>query len=142
VREWVGRRKSSVHKMVHEIPASLAAHAQAALTIDTCSVWVVAGKKLLTKQPLAREYPEPFPGFEDLAPIPVPNEMTDPRTGELVSTGRGGASEKRLKLWTSAKQLRMTEDRKADRKSTRLNSSHGSISSDVFCLKKKHVSTR
>src|SRR3989337_3766514 len=30
----------------------------------------------------------------------------------------------------------------ADRKSTRLNSSHGSISYAVFCLKKKHTSTR
>src|SRR3989337_3348903 len=28
--------------------------------------------------------------------------------------------------------------RRADRKSTRLNSSHGSISYAVFCLKKKH----
>src|SRR5207245_5927791 len=29
-----------------------------------------------------------------------------------------------------------------DRKSTRLNSSHGSISYAVFCLKKKNVTTR
>src|SRR5207245_10954198 len=29
-----------------------------------------------------------------------------------------------------------------DRKSTRLNSSHGSISYAVFCLKKKHITTQ
>src|SRR5207245_9141885 len=31
------------------------------------------------------------------------------------------------------------KNRLTDRKSTRLNSSHGSISYDVFCLKKKNV---
>src|SRR5207245_6087144 len=35
--------------------------------------------------------------------------------------------------WRRGAQLR----RQRDRKSTRLNSSHGSISYDVFCLKKK-----
>src|SRR5438128_10957843 len=33
--------------------------------------------------------------------------------------------------------LAATEDQRGDRKSTRLNSSHGSISYAVFCLKKK-----
>src|SRR2546430_11912838 len=31
---------------------------------------------------------------------------------------------------------------KADRKSTRLNSSHSQISYAVFCLKKKHINSR
>src|SRR5207245_10797717 len=35
--------------------------------------------------------------------------------------------------------LRRVDDTSSDRKSTRLNSSHGSISYAVFCLKKKTV---
>jgi len=113
VRDWAGRRKTSVQRMIDEVPNNLAAHAQAALTLETCCVWVLNGKRLLSKQALAREYPEPFPGFDNLAPIPVPAELEDPATEEMVSTGRGGSDQKLLTLRTSAKQLRMTEDRKA-----------------------------
>src|SRR3989337_3610764 len=37
---------------------------------------------------------------------------------------------------------RQRRHRSEDRKSTRLNSSHGSISYAVFCLKKKHTNNR
>src|SRR3712207_6863045 len=47
--------------------------------------------------------------------------------------GGGGAS----KLWSSSKRARQDSQAKADRKSTRLNSSHANISYAVFCLKKK-----
>src|SRR5687768_17987755 len=49
------------------------------------------------------------------------DERVDPR---LASAGGPGA-------------LRVGEGRREDRKSTRLNSSHGYISYAVFCLKKK-----
>src|SRR5689334_24209586 len=39
--------------------------------------------------------------------------------------------------WTGAFQVVMGEEAPLDRKSTRLNSSHSSISYAVFCLKKK-----
>src|SRR5947209_11936259 len=41
-----------------------------------------------------------------------------------------------LELWDKKDELAFN-DRKADRKSTRLNSSHANISYAVFCLKKK-----
>src|SRR2546429_6649799 len=54
-----------------------------------------------------------------------------------------------LRRWTSRLSQRdkagpkkpMTESEKKDRKSTRLNSSHGYISYAVFCLKKKKKNT-
>src|SRR2546429_6527115 len=42
---------------------------------------------------------------------------------------------------SSARRLCGTSSRRADRKSTRLNSSHGYISYAVFCLKKKNIFT-
>src|SRR5207245_9579420 len=47
--------------------------------------------------------------------------------------GRGGATGERRGTWHSRYGAR----ERVDRKSTRLNSSHGSISYAVFCLKKK-----
>src|SRR2546422_5920502 len=44
-------------------------------------------------------------------------------------------------VYTADEQIPNLE-RRIDRKSTRLNSSHGYISYAVFCLKKKKVSTR
>src|SRR2546422_6718890 len=43
---------------------------------------------------------------------------------------------------TERRQVQMLDRRMLDRKSTRLNSSHGYISYAVFCLKKKKQSTR
>src|SRR4051794_41415485 len=50
------------------------------------------------------------------------------------AAGRGGRSR------TAARHRAATDDRaRGDRKSTRLNSSHPSISYAVFCLKKKNI---
>src|SRR5438876_4630913 len=51
------------------------------------------------------------------------------------SVQRGVGS--RLQLRAHAGRLTLTRAREPDRKSTRLNSSHPSISYAVFCLKKK-----
>src|SRR5687768_18189828 len=50
---------------------------------------------------------------------------TDPITGEVISGN------------TSSSSLQLGAGASIDRKSTRLNSSHGYISYAVFCLKKK-----
>src|SRR3712207_7809514 len=42
----------------------------------------------------------------------------------------------------SVKMVLMRDESKADRKSTRLNSSHANISYAVFCLKKKNLNNR
>src|SRR5207245_11206490 len=46
------------------------------------------------------------------------------------------------RAWRSRRCRGGTPRRTGDRKSTRLNSSHGSISYAVFCLKKKNKTTR
>src|SRR2546422_2749495 len=54
------------------------------------------------------------------------------RSGALVRTVSKSSDPKRVKMRNIA-----TRNPKSDRKSTRLNSSHGYISYAVFCLKKK-----
>src|SRR5438128_6884426 len=53
-------------------------------------------------------------------------------------TLRGGETQCRVSQMGQASQREIERDR-SDRKSTRLNSSHGSISYAVFCLKKKKL---
>src|SRR5687768_18030200 len=50
-----------------------------------------------------------------------------------VRVASGELRRRRVRRW-----FFLTADEPADRKSTRLNSSHGYISYAVFCLKKKH----
>src|SRR2546429_6422076 len=60
-------------------------------------------------------------------PVPDPSP---PRVSSALVQG-GPVSENRIRNWPSLNKGRR------DRKSTRLNSSHGYISYAVFCLKKK-----
>src|SRR2546430_12718216 len=63
-----------------------------------------------------------------------------PVAGQMVSELRVGQS---AQVRLPALPSREVEGRiRADRKSTRLNSSHSQISYAVFCLKKKKISTR
>src|SRR2546422_4855568 len=55
-----------------------------------------------------------------------------PAPSRCRSAGRGGAGQRR-----HAREVRRAPPAERDRKSTRLNSSHGYISYAVFCLKKK-----
>lgn len=112
VRDWEHRRPRTLQQTLRALPQSLKEHAQTAMTIDSCSVWVLVDGKLITEAPLSPEYPLPLAGFENLPPIPIPDELPDPETGEAVSTGAGGADPKYLQLRTSARHLR-TPDLKA-----------------------------
>src|SRR2546422_7662764 len=60
-----------------------------------------------------------------------------PRHGEVGHLNLAVAAAERVGL-----QLGQIDRLKTDRKSTRLNSSHGYISYAVFCLKKKKKKTR
>src|SRR2546422_3566111 len=62
-----------------------------------------------------------------------------------VQRGKGHfacADLQRKKVVSEAGLRRRSEHQKKDRKSTRLNSSHGYISYAVFCLKKKKKNTK
>src|SRR5438270_8682387 len=56
------------------------------------------------------------------------------RSGATLRASNGRKRKRRL---STAARKRISEAAKADRKSTRLNSSHSQISYAVFCLKKK-----
>src|SRR2546422_6115308 len=65
-------------------------------------------------------------------------------TGRLMkrATRRAIASEARPVATIKKICVRKSLDQRSDRKSTRLNSSHGYISYAVFCLKKKIIETQ
>src|SRR3712207_7725610 len=56
--------------------------------------------------------------------------------------GLMGSAATRPQAVVNGRESYLTVHRKADRKSTRLNSSHANISYAVFCLKKKTISKK
>ncbi len=102
VRDWSGRT-STVRHQVSELPNELQQHAQAALTIESCTVYFVIDGRRLSNSPLERPELDPLLGFETLPSIPIPSQLQDPKTTEMVSTGAPGT----LQLKTSARSLRM-----------------------------------
>src|SRR2546429_7146648 len=68
-------------------------------------------------------------------------EHTTPITPRGVAYQFAWADDKNLILEDSYKFYRISDRGEGDRKSTRLNSSHGYISYAVFCLKKKKTTT-
>ena len=106
VKDWVNTR--SRETLVNRLPYDLASHPQAALTIESCSVWVMKGTQVLPPGVLQVDLPDPFPGFEEPKRIAVPDELIDPRTKERIQTG---LHEKFLEIRTSRKALRIGENR-------------------------------
>src|SRR3712207_8758763 len=69
------------------------------------------------------------------------------QVGVVVRRDRGGAGprllgEAEVDLFDDRVAVDGVRDRPADRKSTRLNSSHANISYAVFCLKKKKTTSQ
>jgi hypothetical protein len=109
VMDWARAREETVRRAVSEMRRSVETHPQAALTLESCAVWFVVDGQVVGDSPAKVEYPEAFPGFVDPLVIPVPDEVTDPQTGEQVSTGAGDERTRVLTLRTSSRSLR-TED--------------------------------
>lgn len=112
VRDWDKKRKATINRLARELPEQLGAHGQAALTIDTCSVWVIVDGGLITTTPIKKVPLDPHPGFENLQPIGIPQTLTDPGTGDKVDTGIGDEATKFLNLQTSKKHLQISEELK------------------------------
>src|SRR5438876_5805868 len=72
--------------------------------------------------------------------LPISRERA--RAPRLARRRHGGTARTRARARTRESPLRARARIRADRKSTRLNSSHPSISYAVFCLKKKKLQTR
>src|SRR5204863_3864412 len=83
VKDWVNTR--SRETLVNRLPYDLASHPQAALTLETCSVWVMRGTQVLPPGVLEVDLPDPFPGFEPRRSS-VRDELFDPRTKERIHT--------------------------------------------------------
>jgi hypothetical protein len=113
IKDWTSKRLATIKKLALDIPQRLADHGQAALTIETCDVWLIVDGKLITNEPIKPVFPDPYPGFENLQAIPVPQLLVDPETEEQVDTGIGDERRKYLWLRTSSKNLRMTDELKA-----------------------------
>src|SRR6266571_5490752 len=111
VRDWEGRNLAAREALVRRVPNELMGHAQSALTIETCSVWVQRGANLLHQGILEYRYPEPYPGFDQPVTVPVPGKLENPDTGERVSTGPGLESERYLEIRTSRQNLRLSDKR-------------------------------
>lgn len=111
VAEWTEKRKSTIERLIRDLPSTLASHGQVALTLESCDVWVIGDSGLLTPEPLAPQHLEPFPGFETPRLYDIPAELKDPQTSEFVATGC--TPQDYLKLETSARTLRISEDLKA-----------------------------
>ena len=113
VVDWRNRRDATIRRLISELPDQIASHGQTALTIETCQVWVMADRKLITEEPVALVELEPHPDFEEIEKIEIPDTLPDPETGEGVSTGEPGEGGKYLKLATSKKHLQLSGDLKA-----------------------------
>jgi hypothetical protein len=109
VKDWQNRQRRTIPKLLHEIQPQLRVHPQAALTIETSSVWVFVDGQSVTPEPLQSHLPDPMEGFESPHQIAVPGELLDPSTNELTPTGSGDGTVKFLELRTSDKSLRLAE---------------------------------
>jgi len=109
VADWHSRRPETRRTQVRHIPEDLQIHAQAALTIESCSVWVMHGRQLLHEGTLQVQEPEPYPGFENIPRVPIPDFLEDSETSDQVSTGPDGADKKYLEIKTSVQSLRLSD---------------------------------
>src|SRR3712207_8239974 len=69
--------------------------------------------------------------------LPIWTSCSSWSPGPLRTGGSPGRNSRRLSIWSRPGSRRGAAA--ADRKSTRLNSSHANISYAVFCLKKKNL---
>lgn len=104
--DWSGKTSNKINKIIHKMVDDLLKHPQAALTLETCSVWVVVDGLLLYSKPLKRKSIKPLPNFSNIPSIPVPDMLPHPDGEGGVSTGPGDEKTRYLKLYTSQKNLR------------------------------------
>jgi hypothetical protein len=113
VRDWTVRRSVTRETLIRHMAEDLRSHPQAALTIESCSVWIMRGASLATDNILQVQQPEPYPGFENLEKLQIPDELQDPDTDEPVATGPGEPERKYLEIKTSVQNLRLSDRTKA-----------------------------
>ena len=114
VVEWENRRKPKIRRLAQEaIPAIIASHGQTAMTIETCEVWLIADGTIVGQAAIAPISLDPHPGFEEPVEHTIPDLLPDPETGDAIDMVCGMDGPRVLRLFTSARQLQMTEETKA-----------------------------
>src|SRR3712207_8978438 len=78
-----------------------------------------------------------FRSFDERKPAPRPRHGILPVRIGAVRAGPSTFNTSSPRRGEAAPRRPLTQDRRLDRKSTRLNSSHANISYAVFCLTKK-----
>lgn len=111
IEDWSRARGETIRRSVLDLPHSIEMHPQAALTLDSCSVWFLMDGQLLSETPAQARFPDPFVNFAEPVIIPVPGVLPDPQTRDDIDTGAGDESQKLLTLRTSARSLRMEDMR-------------------------------
>lgn len=107
ISEWKGLNPVTRRRLSYEIPDRLAQHAQSALTLETCSVWVQLVNHEEINGPLVPPTLDPFEGFESIPRIPIPVELLDPQTQVLVKTNSENNDSGYLEIKTSRDNLRI-----------------------------------
>lgn len=110
VRDWVEANGRIREQLIGQLIENLRGHPQAALTIQSCDVWVMRGPRLSLTRPIDFALPEPYPTLEVPQEIPLPVELKDPATDDMVAVPRNPGSDCTLVLRTSKKNLK-TSDR-------------------------------
>ena len=113
VSEWVDAPQRAREELLSRVPDRLRDHPQASLTIESCSVWVLRGKYLLTSSPLSCTQPDPLPFLEGPVTHEIPASLKDPDSSQMVPIPRETGSTPMLTLNTSASHLRTTDKYKA-----------------------------
>jgi hypothetical protein len=93
------------------IPRELGQHPQAAWTIESCQVWVIDGKEIVTTKPLEVETLERMQGFEKPYRFELPDVLVDPDSGEKVRLPEASPRDQFLEIRVTSRQLRMSVTR-------------------------------
>ena len=114
VEDWIGRRRPKLRALAGpELADVLASHGQAAMTIETCDVWIVQDGKVIGTGPVKPVELEPYPGFEIPRQVDIPSQLPDPETGELIRLSDASGTTGYLRLCTSRNQLQISLNTRA-----------------------------
>jgi hypothetical protein len=113
VAEWTKARAEGMSKRVGRLAEQIADHGQAALTLETCDVWMIVDGAPIRGGALEVATLDPYPAFEQPVEIPIPDILTDPTTNDSVAMGAGGQPPGTLRLETTKNNLSLSEDLKA-----------------------------
>ncbi|OHA43294.1 MAG: hypothetical protein A3G04_01065 [Candidatus Taylorbacteria bacterium RIFCSPLOWO2_12_FULL_44_9] len=109
IKSWEGLNETSLTRAIHRLSIDLMEHAQAALTLETCTVWVMFGSKLLDVEPLQVADLMPFEGLESVPQISIPEKIIDPETEEEVNLKFKNPEKNFLLIKTSRQNLRLSD---------------------------------